>query len=116
MSRCSFGARMLGEVAQKMLGWIQQGKSIRVVYDGQELLGLLKRMQAQGWIREIVRSDQVRDLGKPSFEHLVVGRFSEAVDEDIFRLEGALYINKEELARPGQVRDGYFPDVVFGNP
>ena len=27
MSKCSFGARMLGEVAQKILGWIQQGKA-----------------------------------------------------------------------------------------
>jgi deoxyhypusine synthase len=116
MSKCSFGARMLGEGAQKMLAWIQQGKAIRVVYDGQELLGVFKRMQAQGWIREIVCSDQVRGLGKSSFEHLVVGRFSEAVDQDIFGLEGAIYINKEELARPGQIRDGYFPDVVFGNP
>ena len=42
MSRCSFGARMLGEVAQKTLGWIQQGKNIRVVYDGQELLDAFK--------------------------------------------------------------------------
>jgi deoxyhypusine synthase len=116
MSKCSFGARMLGEVAQKILEWIRQGKAIRVVYDGEELLGAFKRMQAQGWIHEIVRSDQIRALGKSSFEHLVVGRFSEAADEDIFRLDGALYINKEELARPGQVRDGYFPDVVFGNP
>ncbi len=66
MSKCSFGARMLGEVAQKTLGWIQQGKTIRVVYDGQELLDAFKRMQDHGWIREIVRSDQVGTLGKAS--------------------------------------------------
>ena len=46
----------------------------------------------------------------------IVGRYSEAVDADIHKLDGAIYINKEELARPGQIRDGYFPDVVFGNP
>ncbi len=116
MSRCSFGARMLGEVAQKTLGWIQQGKNIRVVYDGQELLDAFKRMQDRGWIREIVRSDQVKTLGKASFEHLIVGRYSEAADADIHKLDGAIYINKEELSRPGQIRDGYFPDAVFGNP
>ena len=113
MSKASFGARMLGEVAQKTLGWIQQGKAIRVVYDGKELLNTFKRMQSNGWIREIVRSDEIASLGKGNFEHLVVGRYSEAVDADINKLEGAIFINKEELARPGQVRDGYFPDVVF---
>src|SRR6185295_8714319 len=60
--------------------------------------------------------DQVGKLGKGSFEHLIVGRYSEAADADIHKLDGAIYINKEELARPGQTRDGYFPDVVFGNP
>jgi len=116
MSKCSFGARMLGEVAEKLLHWIQQGRSIRVVYDGQEMLGAFKRMQDHGWIRELVRSDQVRGLVASPFEHVIVGRYSEAVDEDIHRLDGAIYINKEELSRPGQVRDGYFPDVVFGDP
>src|SRR5262245_19960178 len=116
MSKASFGARMLGEVAQKTLGWIQQGKPIRVVYDGKELLISFKRMQANGWIREIVRSDEVGALGRGSFEHIVVGRYSEAVDADIYKLEGAIFINKEELARPGRIRDGYFPDAVFANP
>jgi deoxyhypusine synthase len=116
MSKCSFGARMLGEVAQKIRGWVEQGKAVRVVYDGVALLDTFKRMQADGWIREIVSSDQVRGLTTSSFEHLVVGRFSEAADSDIFQLEGAVYINKEELARPGQIRDGYFPDAVFVQP
>src|SRR5688572_6406463 len=75
-----------------------------------------KRMQANGWIREIVRSDEIASLGKGSFEHLVIGRYSEAVDPHIHQLEGAIFINKEELARPGQIRDGYFPDAAFGSP
>jgi deoxyhypusine synthase len=116
MSKCSFGARMLGEVAHKTLGWIEAGKPIRVVYDGKELLDCLKRMQASGWIREIVRSSEVGTLEKGSFEHLVIGRYSEAVDADINKLDGAIFINREELARPGQIRDGYFPDAVFGSP
>ena len=117
MSKCSFGARMLGEVAQKTLRLDPTRKTIRVVYDGTGIAGLpSRRMQDHGWIREIVRSDQIGALGKGSFEHLVVGRYSEAVDADIHKLEGAIFINKEELARPGQIRDGYFPDAVFGNP
>jgi deoxyhypusine synthase len=116
MSKCSFGARMLGEVAQKILGWIQDGKPIRVIYDGEELLPLFRKMQGHGWIREIVQSAQVRDLARSSSKHLIVGRYSEAVDSEIHELEDAIYINKEELSRPGQTRDGYFPDVVFSNP
>ena len=116
MNRCSFGARMLGEATEKILGWIQQGKPIRVVYDGQELLDVFTTMQDKGWIREIVRSDQVGKLSKGSFQHLIVGRYSEAADADIHLLEGAIYINKEELSAPGQIRDGYFPDVVFADP
>lgn len=116
MSKCSFGARMLGEVAQKVSDWVRQGKPIRVVYDGRELDGALQRMRDQGWIREIVRPDEIRSLTRSGFEHLVVGRFSEGAEEGVFGLEGAIYINKEELARPGQIRDGYFPDAVFAHP
>jgi deoxyhypusine synthase len=116
MSRCSFGARMLGEVAQKTLAWIQQGKSIRVVYDGEELLPIFERMRDRGWIREILRAGEVSGRSSSSAEHLVVGRYSEAADKEIHKLEGAIFINKEELARPGQIRDGYFPDAVFGDP
>ena len=116
MSKCSFGARMLGEVAHKMFEWIQAGKPIRAVYDGTELLNCLKRMQTNGWIRDIVRSGEVAALGKGSFEHLIIGRYSEAADPDIHKLDGAIFVNKEELALPGQIRDGYFPDAVFANP
>jgi deoxyhypusine synthase len=116
MSKCSFGARMLGEVSQKIFGWIQQGKPIRVVYDGSALRDTFKRMQERGWIREIVQSREIQGLDRKSFEHLIVGRFSESVDKDIYAIDGALFINKDELARPEQIRDGYFPDVVFADP
>ena len=101
---------MLGEVAQKTLGWIQQGKT-----DSRRL----RRPGTAGRIQDGCRTtagfarscDPTRyeTLGKASFEHLIVGRYSEAVDADIHRLDGAIYINKEELSRPGQIRDGYFP-------
>ena len=116
MSQCSFGARMLGEVALKILGWVQGKRPVRVVYDGKQLLGTFEKMRLKGWIREVVSSDQVRNLNRDGWEHLIVGRYSEGFDEDIHRLDGAIYINKEEIARPGQVRDGYFPDVVFADP
>ena len=48
MSKCSFGARMLGEVAHKISAWIQEGKRVRVVYDGTALLDTFKRMKERG--------------------------------------------------------------------
>jgi hypothetical protein len=57
MNQCSFGARMLGEVALTLRRWIQQGRKIRVVYDGRALRDLLESMRTRGWIHDIVRSD-----------------------------------------------------------
>src|SRR6187399_872790 len=113
MNRCSFGARMLGEVALKLRDWIQQGRKVRVVYDGRPLRDLLERMRLRGWVHEIVRSDTLPSLVTSGFEHLVVGRYSESADEFINQIDGAIMINKEELSRPGQVRDGFFPDAIF---
>jgi len=116
MNQCSFGARMLGEVALKLRDWIQQGRKIRVVYDGRPLRDLLDSMRTRGWIHDIVRSDALPSSVQSGFEHLVVGRYSESADEFIHQLDGAIMINKEELSRPGQVRDGFFPDAVFADP
>ena len=116
MNQCSFGARMLGEVALKLRRWIQQRSRIRVVYDGRSLLDLFESMRARGWIHDIVRSDVLPSLDAAGCEHLVVGRYSESADDAIHRLNAAIMINKEELSRPGQVRDGFFPDAVFADP
>src|SRR6187399_56751 len=78
MNQCSFGARMLGEVALKMRRWIEQGAKVRVVYDGTPLRDLFERMRKRGWIHDIVRSDALSKLNPSGYEHLVVGRYSEA--------------------------------------
>ena len=59
MNRCSFGARMLGEVALKIRNWIRQGRPIRVVYDGTPLRELLETMRRRGWIQQVVRSEAI---------------------------------------------------------
>ena len=116
MNQCSFGARMLGEAALKIHGWIRQAKRIRVVYDGTALLELFETMKSRGWIYEVVGSASLATLNTSGFEHLVVGRYSESADEHTARLAGSIFVNKEELSRPQQVRDGYFPDAVFSDP
>ena len=48
---------------------------------------------------------------------IVVGAFSERDAEAIYRKpKRAIFINPFDMARPGQVRDGFFPDAVFADP
>jgi deoxyhypusine synthase len=48
---------------------------------------------------------------------VVVGGFSERDADAIYEKKGrAIFINSFDMARPGQVRDGYFPDAVFADP
>ena len=48
---------------------------------------------------------------------VVVGGFSERDAEAIYKKPArAIFINPFDMARPGQVRDGYFPDAVFADP
>ena len=48
---------------------------------------------------------------------IVVGAFSERDAEAIYKKPArAIFINPFDMARPGQIRDGYFPDAVFADP
>jgi deoxyhypusine synthase len=48
---------------------------------------------------------------------IVVGAFSERNAEAIYRKPArSVFINQFDMARPGQIRDGYFPDAVFADP
>ncbi|MDP3771313.1 MAG: deoxyhypusine synthase family protein, partial [bacterium] len=48
---------------------------------------------------------------------LVVGHYSERHEDRLYELaERAICINNDNQCRPGQVRDGFFPDVVFADP
>jgi hypothetical protein len=72
MNQCSFGARMLGEVAPKIRNWIRQGRPIRVVYDGTALRNCLKPCAAGADSEACVRGDP--GAHPSGFEHLVIGR------------------------------------------
>jgi deoxyhypusine synthase len=48
---------------------------------------------------------------------IVVGAFSERNAEAIYRKPArSVFINPFDMARPGQIRDGYFPDAIFADP
>lgn len=122
MSRCSFGARMLGLAALTLYQWVGRPNKPVVVYDGdpdEPIARLLKRLQGRGWFRWIGTStDFIIQRFPPNTNVLVVGpmleRYAHAFYE-LTRNEHVLFINNHEQCRPGQIRDGYFPNVVFAD-
>jgi deoxyhypusine synthase len=117
---CAFGARMLGEVAHTMSEMVAANERPLLVYDGLEdvpLGRLLKQLVVNQWFRKIVRPAQYAKSKVGAENIVVVGGFSERDAEAIYKKPGrALFINPFDLARPGQIRDGYFPDAVFADP
>lgn len=127
MSRCAFGARMLGEVAAKLTKWCRLAKWCSgnarpiIIFDGKRetsLGGCLYEMVDLGYFQEIILPEDYN--GEKFYNHsaLVVGSFSERYADALFaRPNGStIYINQFDMVRLGQVKDGYFPDAVFSDP
>jgi deoxyhypusine synthase len=117
---CAFGARMLGEVAHTIHDMVTAKEKPMLIYDGVEdspLGKLLKKLIANQWFRKIVRPSQYAKTKDNRQNIVVVGAFSERDAEAIYKKPGrAIFINPFDMARPGQIRDGYFPDAVFADP
>jgi deoxyhypusine synthase len=120
MRTCAFGARMLGEVARTISEMAAAEKKPLVVYDGAEKspLGiLLRKFVRSGWCGKVLLPSQYARQKKRGDNIVVIGAFSERDAEAIYKKPArALFINPFDMARPGQVRDGYFPDAVFADP
>jgi deoxyhypusine synthase len=120
MSRCSFGARMLGETAATLTAWIAAGRAPLCIYDGRSdtpLGQLLQAMIRRKWLLGLMTPGEYARTIAPGGRLLVVGAFSERDEQALFeRPEQAIYINPYDLAKPGQVRDGWYPDAVFSDP
>jgi deoxyhypusine synthase len=120
MRYCAFGARMLGEVAGTIYEMATAKDKPLLIYDGVEdspLGALLQNFVANRWCRKILLPSQYAK-GKSGGENvIVVGGFSERDAAAIYSKPArALFINPFDMARPGQIRDGYFPDAVFADP
>ena len=120
MRYCAFGARMLGEVAHTIHQMVEAKEKPILIFDGitdSPLGALLKQFVSNKWCRRIVLPSQYAK-GKSGGENvIVVGGFSERNADAIYtKPERALFINQFDMARPGQIRDGYFPDAVFADP
>lgn len=119
MRYCAFGARMLGEVAQTIFEMVTAKDKPVLIYSGIENapLGLLlKKFVANRWCSRITLPSQYARSKKRGENVIVVGAYSERNAEAIYRKPArAIFINQFDMARPGQIRDGYFPDAVFAD-
>jgi deoxyhypusine synthase len=120
MRYCAFGARMLGEVAHTMFEMMTAKDKPTLIYSGiaaSPLGALLKKLVADKWCRQILLPSEYAREKKRGGNVIVVGAYSERNAEAIYkRPERAIFINPFDMARPGQIRDGYFPDAVFADP
>jgi deoxyhypusine synthase len=110
---------MLGEVAHTMREMIGAPKKPLIIYDGRAnspLGRLLQQFTKKKWAAGIVQPEQYRGE-RAGGNVIVVGPFSERHEDAIYKKPGrALFINQFDMARPGQIKDGFFPDAVFADP
>lgn len=120
MSHCSFGARMLGELATTLTEMIQAGKAPLLIYDGQPNtpLGiLLRNMVVKKWFSGIILPEEYQSDRRTGGNVVVVGPYSERFEEALYKKpDRVIFINHHDMVKPGQVKDGFFPDVVFSDP
>jgi deoxyhypusine synthase len=120
MRYCAFGARMLGEVAHTLRQMVTSKRKPILIYDGlpDSPVGLLLRKFVEnGWFKSIVLPREYAHRKARGENALVVGAFSERYGEAVYAKPArAIFINSFDMARPGQIKDGYFPDAVFADP
>ena len=117
MSRCSFGARMLGEVTAKISQWITDKNSPVAVYDGKldsPVGELLQEMVRRNWLDQILSQREYLAKSIIPENTIIIGAYSEGFEEVLSeRKKEVIFINQFGMALPNQISDGYFPNVVF---
>lgn len=125
MSKCSFGARCLGDTTAKIQHIVEHNltrdqSSGVIVYDGEKdgSLGRLTQMFAQKNSFELMTAQEYTNADSRTNNLIVLGRFSPRDEKKLFRggEHNTIFINNEGISAPGQVRDGYFPNVIFSDP
>lgn len=122
MGRCSFGARCLGEVTDKIEHIIKHGASNNIIiFDGdmKSKLGTILQIFAKENNFKLMNAQDYASKIKIAPDNIIViGRFSEQHEAAIYKgaKYNSIFINKERLCIPGQIKDGYFPNVLFTDP
>jgi len=122
MEKCAIGARMIGEVCRSLENTISTGEKPIIIYDGKlntplgKLLNILTL--EKGWFLEILRPEDFAQKNRCSaVPILVVGNYSERYEDDLYSYQGrSFYINPFNRVKPGQVKDGFFPDFINADP
>jgi deoxyhypusine synthase len=120
MRHCAFGARMLGEVAKTIHEMVRSKEKPVLIYGGLDdtpLGFLLRKFAKKEWVETMILPSAYARQKHGGENVIVVGGFSERYAEAIYTKPArAIFINSFDMARPGQIRDGYFPDAVFADP
>ncbi|ELS03887.1 deoxyhypusine synthase [Xenococcus sp. PCC 7305] len=120
MNQCSFGARMLGEVTVKLSHWITQQNPPVTIYDGKldsPLGKLLEEMVRRNWLAQIISQQDYVSTSIVPDKLIIIGAYSESFAAILSqRSQEVIFINQFGMALPGQLSDGYFPNVVFCDP
>ena len=122
MEKCAIGARMIGEVSKTLTELVKAKEKIVIIYDGKKEAELgkliLEMVSKRKWFTEIYTPEEYqKEKRKRKDIALIVGNFSERYEEAIFRkTKRAIFINLSNQFKPGQVRDGYFPDFIYADP
>lgn len=128
MSRCAFGARMLGEVAATLTTWCAESLKPLIIFDGlpsSPVGKLLSKylVQKNKFFAGILTPEQYEKVPSSTrrnrYKHaLVIGAYSERHAAALHAREPGttIYINQYDLCAPGQVKDGFFPNAVFADP
>lgn len=119
MRCCSFGARMLGNVAATLTNWFGESPRPVIVYDGPEdtpLYGLLAEWKYR-WVSAVQPSWELSLPPTKAERLIIVGEYAErqaaAIRE---RATEVIFINRSGQASPGHYRDGHFPNLVPSDP
>lgn len=122
MEKCAIGARMIGEVSKTLTNLISSKNEIVIIYDGKketELGKLVSKMVfKKKWFSKVYTPEEYQNEKRKKKDiALVIGSFSERYEEAIFkRTKRAIFINLSNQFKPGQIRDGYFPDFIHADP
>jgi deoxyhypusine synthase len=108
---------MLGDVAATLVKWAQDGEKPVIIFDGERgVFGpLLQEATDQGWFARVVSSADYVAQALKTKRVLVIGDYTHA-GELHARIENLIFVNSDGRCRPGQIQDGYFPNVVFADP
>ncbi len=116
---CSFGARMLGEVTASLEEIIKHKEHIIMIYNGKPdtpLARLLRQFVEKRWVAAMMPSEHYSSVRSKQDTLLLVGQYDERDEDAIYKAARTIFINPYRMVKPGQVKDGYFPDVVFSDP